>query len=148
MLNTLRNRLVAVKSALVVAGFALALAGCGTTFAMTRGDSVPGARGEIDASFEKEGNSKMKLKVQHLPAASELNPQATTYVVWVKPKNDKADTKAQNVGTLKVDPKDLDGELEFTTAYRTFEITVTPEASGDVTTPSGRDVLKASISAD
>lgn len=148
MLNILKSARAALGSLVVVGGLALALGGCGTTFAMTRGDSVPGARGEVDASFEKEGNSKMKIKVQHLPAASELNPQATTYVVWVKPKNDKADTKVQNVGTLLVDAKDLDGELEFTTAFRTFDLTVTPEASGDVTVPTGRDVLKATISAD
>jgi len=142
MVRTLRARLVAFSLALG----ALSLVGCGTTFAMKRDQSVPGARGEIDASFEKGGNSKMKVKVQHLPAASELNPQATTYVVWVKAKSDKTDTKPQNVGTLKVDPSDLDGELEFTTPYASFEITITPESDGGATAPSGRDVLKADVS--
>ena len=117
----------------------------GTTFAMAPDASVPFAKGEVDASFEENGNGKMTVSVEHLGEPAKLNPSATTYVVWIKPKTEKGDSKAQNVGALKVDDS-YSGSLEFTTSFKTFDITITPEPSADVTTPSGRDVLKASIS--
>lgn len=132
--------------AIVIAS--LALMGCGSTFTMTRGDSVPGARGEVSASFVKEGNSRYTVSVAHLPSPADVSPKATTYVVWVKPRNEKAETKPQSVGTLKVDAADLDGKLEFTSPYTSFDLTITPEPSGDATVPSGRDVLKVVVSAD
>jgi len=121
-----------------------ALAGCGTTFAMAPDSSVPFAKGEVDASFEKDGNGKMKVKVEHLGEPAKLNPAATTYIVWVRPKTDKSDTKPQNMGALKVD-SDYSGSIEFNTSFKDFDITITPEPAADVTTPSGRDVLKATI---
>jgi hypothetical protein len=124
--------------------FAAAATGCGTTFAMAPDASVPFAKGEVDASFEKDGNGKMTVKVEHLGEPAKLNPAATTYIVWVRPKNDKGDSKPQNMGSLKVD-SDYSGSIEFTTTFKAFDITITPEPAADVTTPSGRDVLKATI---
>ncbi len=122
----------------------LSVAGCGTSFAMAADPSVPFALGEVDASFEDNGNGTMTVKVEHLGDPAKLNPSATTYVVWVKPKKEGA--AAQNVGALKVDSS-YSGELEFTTTFRSFDISITPETSADVTTPAGRDVLKATVSA-
>jgi hypothetical protein len=122
-----------------------AVAGCGpTTFQMAADPTVVGAMGEVDASFEKDGNNKMKVKVQHLAAPNKLNASATTYVVWVKPRT-KDDVKPHPVGVLKVN-SDEEGSLEFSTPTNQFDITITPESSSDVTEPSGRDVLKATIS--
>ena len=124
----------------------VALSGCGTTFAMQPDPSVPFAMGQVDASFEKDGNGTMKVKVQHLGDPAKLNPAATTYVVWIKPHSDKQDVKPQNMGSIKVD-SDYSGSIQFTTTFKGFDITITPEPAPDVTTPSGRDILKASISA-
>ncbi len=125
---------------------ASALAGCGTTFAMKPDPSVPFAVGQVDASFEKDGNGTMKVKVQHLGDPGKLNPSATTYVVWIKPHSDKQDVKPQNMGSIKVD-SDESGSIQFNTTFKGFDITITPEPAPDVTTPSGRDILMASISA-
>lgn len=144
MALTMTNRLPMISTVLALT----ALTGCGSSFAMIHGDGVPGARGEIAASFEREGNSKMKMHVEHLPLPADVSPKSTVYVVWVKAKNGKADAAAQNVGTLAIDPTDLDGELGFTTSFSSFDVTVTPEPTADVTTPSGRDVLKATVTAD
>ena len=136
--------------ALVVCGALLAgLAGCGTTFVMEPDPSVPFAKGEVAASFEKDGNNKMTVKVEHLGDAGKLNPAATTYVVWVKPRPTSSatagDVKPQNVGALRVDGS-YTGSLDFPTAFTEFDITITPEPSKDVTTPSGREILHATIS--
>ncbi|HTJ82681.1 MAG TPA: hypothetical protein VL400_13250 [Polyangiaceae bacterium] len=120
----------------------LALAACGNTFAMAPDASVPFATGEVDASFEDNGNGKMTVSVEHLGDPSKLSPSATTYVVWIKPKKEGA--AIQNVGALKVDDS-YSGELEFSTTQTAFDITITPEASADVTDPKGRDVLRATI---
>jgi len=118
------------------------LAACGNTFAMAPDASVPFAIGSVDASFEDNGNGTMTVSVEHLGDPSKLNPSATTYVVWIKPKKEGA--AVQNVGALKVDDS-YSGELEFTTTQTSFDITITPEASAEVTEPKGRDVLKATI---
>jgi hypothetical protein len=132
------------RSLVLSLALALAAAGCGTTFAMAPDSSVPFAKGEVDASFEKDGNGKMKVHVEHLGEPAKLNPAATTYIVWVRPKTDKGDTKPQNMGALQVN-SDYSGSIEFNTSFKSFDITITPEPAADVTTPSGRDVLKATI---
>jgi hypothetical protein len=140
------NKLLTLRSmmlALTVSG--LALGGCGSTFAMAPDAAVPFAKGEVDAAFEENGNGKMTVRVEHLGEPAKLNPSATVYVVWIHPKTEKNDVKAQNVGALKVD-SDYSGELEFTTTFKNFDISITPESAADVTTPSGRDVLKATVS--
>ena len=129
-------------SALSPLALVLALAACGNTFAMAADASVPFALGTVDASFEDNGNGTMTVKVEHLGDPSKLNPSATTYVVWVKPKKEGA--TVQNVGALKVDSS-YSGELKFNTTQTNFDITITPEAAADVTEPKGRDVLKATI---
>lgn len=140
------NKLFNLRSlVLALALGAPVLGGCGSTFAMAPDASVPFAKGEVDASFEENGNGKMVVRVDHLGEPSKLNPQATVYVVWVRPKTEKTDVKAQNMGALKVD-SDYSGELEFTTTFKSFDISITPEAAADVTTPAGRDILKATVS--
>ena len=123
---------------------ALTLAGCGTTFAMTPDASVPFAKGEIDASFVKGGNGKFVVRVEHLGPPAKLNPSATVYIVWLKPKNDKGDQKATNTGALKVDDN-FAGELEFMTPFASFDVAITPETAADVTEPAGRDILKTTV---
>jgi hypothetical protein len=104
---------------------------------------VPFAKGTIDATFQKGGNGKFLLKVEHLGPPAKLNPSATVYVVWIKPRG-KDDAKLTNVGALKVND-DYSGELEFMTPFEAFDVTVTPEKAADVTDPEGRDILKATV---
>lgn len=113
---------------------------------MAPDSQVPFAKGEVDASFEENGNGKMTLRVEHLGDPAKLNAKATTYVVWVKPIAKEGNEKPQNVGALKVDD-DYSGELEFTTTFRHFDVTVTPEESAEVSQPGGRDVLKTTVNA-
>lgn len=131
-------------------GFAFALLassllGCSSTTVMTPDSSVPFAQGEVDASFEDNGNNSFTLSVKHLGDPAKLASAATTYVVWIVPKKDEE--KPQNIGALKVDD-DYNGELEFKTPHKAFAILVTPETAADVTAPSGRNVLSGEIDGD
>ncbi len=130
-------------SALILSLALTGLAGCGSTFVMTPDATVPFAKGTIDASFTKGGNNKFDVKVEHLGPPAKLNPSATVYVVWIKPKG-KDDAKLTNVGALKVNDE-YSGDLEFTTPFESFDISITPEKAADVTDPAGRDILKASV---
>ena len=121
----------------------LVLTACGTTFPLTPDASVPFASGELDASFEDNGNNSFTLRVKGLGPASKLNPAATTYVVWITPKKEGA--AAQNVGALSVDDSH-EGKLEFSTTVNEFGVSITPEPAADALKPSGRDVLSGQVS--
>lgn len=130
------NRLLATLA------LGLALAGCGSSFAMTPDSGVPFATGTIDASFEDNGNNEFTMQVAGLGPPSKLVPGATTYIVWLTPKKEGA--TAQNIGALTVED-DGKGELEFKSTVNAFSIVVTAEAAADVLKPTGREVLKAAV---
>lgn len=124
----------------------LALTACGgTTYAMVADASLPFVQGKVSMSEAKDGNSTYTVSVEHLGDPGKLSPQATVYVVWVLPAKEGA--TIQNMGVIKIDDS-YSGSLSFKAAFRAFDISVTPEPSGDVTTPTGRDVLKVNISLD
>lgn len=131
---------ISVASVLVLG---LALAGCGSSFAMTPDSGVPFASGTVDASFEDNGNNEFTMKVAGLGDPAKLVPGATTYIVWLTPKKEGA--AAQNIGALTVGD-DGKGELEFKSTVNAFTIVVTTEPAADVLKPTGREVLKATIS--
>jgi len=80
---------------------ALALGGCSSmheqTWTMSTTDKIPSATGKVKVKGEKDGNTRVKVEVAHLAQPSSTF-DATTYVVWLKP----ADGRAQNVGVLSV----------------------------------------------
>jgi hypothetical protein len=124
---------------------ALAFGGCGTmsrgeqTWTMSTTETVPAASGKVKVKSEKDGNTRVKVEVAHLAQPASAF-DATTYVVWLKP---PAGT-AQNVGVLNVG-KDLKGELTTKTAFKTFQVIVTAEASANVTQPSGPPVMDTRV---
>jgi hypothetical protein len=124
----------------------LALGGCGTmggheqTWTMNTTEMIPSAVGKVKVKEEKDGNTKVKVEVAHLAPPAAVFDQASTYVVWLKP---EAGT-AQNVGVLSVS-SDLKGSLETKTAFKDFMVLVTAEADPNVTSPSGRSVMNASV---
>jgi len=126
---------------------ALALGGCGhmgrgseQTWTMNTAESVPAAVGQVKVAEEKDGNSKVKVEVQHLAAPENLKQPASTYVVWLKPDSGTA----QNVGALIID-KDQKGKLETKTAFKEFKVFVTAEADANVTSPSQTTVMATKV---
>jgi len=114
----------------------------GKEYRMVGSSSVPAATGTVKVDKDKDnGNTKLDIKVDHLAKPSSLSPPATTYVVWVRPR----DGEAVKQGALGVD-NDLKGELKVVTTSKEFDLFVTAEQSETVTSPSGTEVLKTHVS--
>jgi hypothetical protein len=136
-----------LRSLFVGLGILLSSACGGATFAMVPAQEVVFAKGQVDVvTISEAGNGTYKVHVEHLGDPGKLNPSATVYVVWVMPKG-KEDATIQNMGAIKVD-SDFNGDLEFNSTFKAFEVTVTPEATADVTKPTGRDILKTNVAVD
>jgi len=61
-------------------------------------------------------------------------------VVWVQPTYGQP----QNVGVVTVD-KDLEGTLNTVTPHKQFKVMITPEANGQVTSPSNAPVFTSEV---
>ena len=141
-MKTLNLRRMGAAGALVGA---LAFAGCGTmskeqTWSMNTTEKIPSAEGKVKVKAEKDGNTRVKVEVEHLAAPATVFEQAETYVVWLQPETGAA----QNVGVLNIN-KNLKGELETRTAFKDFRVLVTAERSANVTTPSAFRVMNTQV---
>jgi hypothetical protein len=123
----------------------LALTGCATTATLMGGKSAPGARGEVKVTQGNNGNSKVHVEVKHLAAPGEVLDGAAAYVVWVQSVDHVS--PPQNVGELRVDG-DLEGSLSTVTSMPAFDLTITPETSGQVLTTVNKPVLSARVECD
>jgi len=124
---------------------ALATAGCSSLITMTPDSTVPFAVGEIEVVPGDGTNQSFTVHVEHLGDPGKLDASATTYVVWIKTTKD--DSVPTNMGALKVDDSQS-GKVTFTTPFKEFDVTVSPESASDASKPSGRDVLKATVDLD
>ena len=109
-------------------------------YPMTAASIVPGARAKVEISKDNNGNTKLKISVQHLANLENLTPRASAYVVWLR----ERDGNAQNQGQLKMD-KNLKATFETSTPLKSFDVFVTAEQDPRVKGPSGPEVLKATI---
>ena len=89
-MNTSNLKRWTVGSAMIGA---LAFGGCGTmrsseqTWTMSTTERVPSAVGKVKVKGEKDGNTKVKVEVAHLPQPKAVFDEASTYVVWLKPRS-------------------------------------------------------------
>jgi hypothetical protein len=112
----------------------------GKKYPMTAASIVPGARAEVEIGKDQNGNTKLKMTVQHLANLANLTPPATAYVVWLQERGGNSENKGQ----LKVD-KNLKATFETVTPLKNFDVFVTAEQDARATGPSGPEVLKATI---
>jgi hypothetical protein len=108
---------------------------------MVAGNLVPAARGSVHTDTDRNGNTGIKVDVQHLAKPHDLQSGYTSYVVWVRPRGQAP----SNVGELRVND-DLRGSLETSTAAKQFDLFVTAENSPRAESPSGPEVLHTTIS--
>jgi len=114
----------------------------GKEYRMAGNSSVPAATGTVKVEKDKDnGNTKLDIKVDHLAKPSSLSPPATSYIVWVRPR----DGEATKQGAIGVD-NDLKGELKVVTTSKEFDVFITAEQSETVTAPSGAEILKTHVS--
>ncbi len=109
-------------------------------YPMTAASIVPGARASIAIGNDNNGNTTLKMKVQHLANAENLTPRAASYVVWLQERGGNA----QNQGQLKTN-KNLKASFETVTPMKSFDVFVTAEQDLGVKDPTGPEVLKATI---
>lgn len=107
---------------------------------LTPATTVPAATARAEVSQDKNGNTLVDLKVEHLAPPQNLTPSKSVYVVWIQPRG-AAPIKQ---GQLKVNDK-LNGEFKTPTSYKVFKIFVTAENSASVSSPSGQEVLRQEI---
>jgi hypothetical protein len=107
-------------------------------FASTRID--PSATGDVDLTKDKNGNTNVSLRVEHLAKPTLLTPPANIYVVWFQ----EPGSNPENEGQLQVG-NDLRGQLKTTTPLHNFDIFVTAEMDPTVKTPSDQIVLSVTI---
>jgi hypothetical protein len=110
------------------------------TWSMQADSRIPAAEGKVQVATADNGNRDLKVEVKHMAKPDTVFTGASTYVVWLKPENGRA----QNLGVLPVD-KDLNGKLETTTSFTNFVVMVTAETTAQPTGPSRNEVLVANV---
>lgn len=120
----------------------LALA-CGgaTTVPLESTPHVPAALAKIELERGDNQNTVGTLTVEHLAPPQELRTDLTVYVTWVRPSGAR---DWQNVGQLMVG-EDRAGSLEMRVPYDQFDLSVSAESTGDVSTPSQMIVLQGQV---
>jgi hypothetical protein len=109
-------------------------------YPMTASSIVPAARGEVEISKDKNGNTRLKMTVQHLANLENLTPRASAYVIWLQERGGNS----ENQGQLKMD-KNLKATFETVTTLKSFDVFVTAEQDFRAKSPSGPEVLRATI---
>jgi hypothetical protein len=129
------------RAAILLALFAtLATLVWARDFRMVANSAVPAAQGHLSTDTDRNGNTKIHVDVDHLAQPSALTPASNTYVVWVQPRG----SAPQNVGELRVN-SDLHGSFRTSVPYKTFDVYVTAERDPRASSPSGPELLKATV---
>lgn len=120
----------------------LAVGCAGTVHEMAADSRVPAAEGELKASEEENGNTKVAVKVKHMARPSAVEPMAQTYVVWAQDKINNG--TVQNLGQLQVDD-DLEGKMEGLTPMKQFDVFITAEPVATAQYPTGTKTLWTTV---
>ena len=118
----------------------LTTVGSAKKFPLTAAASVPAARGEVDVGRDKNGNTKVELKVEHLAAPENLTPPKAAYVVWFQERG----AEPLNQGLLKPGG-DLKATFRSVAPLKTFDVLVTAESDPNTKSPGGSEVMRASV---
>ena len=127
-------------ASMVIGMLALTGAASAKKYPLTADKSVPAARGQVDIGQDKNGNTKVEIAVEHLAPPENLTPARTAYVVWFQERG----AEPLNQGSLKPN-KNLKATFKSVTPLKSFDIFVSAESDVNAKTPSGSEVLRASI---
>ena len=116
------------------------IAEAGKKFPMTASSIVPAARGQVEIDKDKNGNTRVNMKVEHLSNPQNLTPAAAVYVVWLQDRGGNP----ENQGQLKVD-KNLKATFETVTPSKSFDLFVTGERDYSAKAPGGPEVFRVAI---
>ena len=126
-----------LNSWLAASLFVLA-SGCGgpAEYALAGSPRAAGADGLISVEEIEGGNRLVTVSVDHLPPATRLGEELTTYVVWFV-----GNGGAVKAGQLVYAEDTRQGQMHATTPLREFTLKITAERAADVAAPS--DVVVA-----
>jgi hypothetical protein len=114
-----KSDLVAVIPLAIALGAALA---CATPIRFLPSNASPAAIGQVHASLDDNGNSRVELALEHLALPGTLTPPRSTYVVWAESQFGRQVL----LGRLAVN-KDRSAEWEGTVPFDKFRLIVTAE---------------------
>lgn len=146
LITSVSHRFVRSIAVVSVSALAFSATGCGlfgssapqqtmmTSAANTSGE------GTVQAEAGDNDNTQLEVQVKHLAPPSRVAADASVYVVWIQPRN----AEIQNVGALRIDD-DLVGTLNTTTPHRAFTLTVTPEPSARMASPTHEAVFTTTV---
>ncbi len=109
-------------------------------FPLTAATTVPGARGDVEIGKDRNKNTEIKMKVEHLAHPESLTPPKSSYVVWLQEKG----AEAENEGQLRLNKK-LEGNFRTVTPRKNFDLFITAEQDAATKAPSGPEVMRATI---
>ena len=130
-----------LSSAITLAVVFATVAYAAKKFPLTAASIVPAAKGSVEVGKDGNGNTELKLKVEHLANPTSLSPSQANYIVWLQDKG----SGPENEGELKVNGK-LEGSFRTVTPRKNFDLFVTGENDGTVKSPSGPEVLRTTVS--
>ena len=110
-------------------------------FPLTAAAVVPSAQGEVETGRDDNGNTTVELKVEHLAPPENLTPPRTAYIVWFQ---ERGGSNPTIQGQLRPDKK-LKAKFRTVTPMKNFDVIVTAESDANATSPSGTEVLRASV---
>jgi hypothetical protein len=110
-------------------------------FPLVASPSVPSTRGQVETGKDDNGNTKVKVEVEHLAPPENLTPAKTVYVVWFQ---ERGATSATVQGQLRPDKKQK-AKFQGVTPMKTFEVIITAETDSQPTKPGEAEVLRASV---
>jgi hypothetical protein len=99
---------------------------------------TPASQGSVSAAVDANGNTALRVVVDHLPPPERLSSDLRTFVVWIRPARGD---EYLNAGQLTIDDE-RSGELEAITPYPDVDVLVTAESSGSPPYPSHFKILE------
>lgn len=108
---------------------------------LTNTGVAPAAQGKVTTSTDRNGNTEVEIKVEHVATPQSLTPPRQTYLVWVQPRGEQAEL----LGALRINSDNLEGSLKGTTRYKDFEVLVTAEDNATAEVPSDAVILKGTV---
>ena len=133
-MSTIRTMVAVTIAAMLGLG-----AACTHTVPLQTSPAVAAAEGKLKVKKGDNGNTMVKLNLEHLAEPEDVAPGTSTYVVWIE-----GPGTVQNVGALKVGDE-KEASLETVTPLEDFNIFITAESSATAAAPTGQRYIFARV---
>ena len=101
---------------------------------------VPSAEGVVKAEKDRNGNTKLDVRVRHLAPPQRLTPPQQNYAVWVE----ASGQSPRLVGELRVN-EDQEGSLTAAVPEKVFDVLVTAESMPTPAAPANLGVMRGHV---